>query len=80
MLKVKEADMRWIRDALKNKAHVALSVPAVLCCGQFLNGIFKIIETGTIDNATLNTLIQSADGFEAVVIFVIMFVLRKKDK
>ncbi len=70
--------MKELREYLKNNPHVALSVPALLCFIQFLMSIFGAIRTGIFDSNTVNQLLSTADGFETVVLFIIMMVLKNK--
>ncbi len=72
--------MKWIYEYIKNKPNHALSIPAVLCFIQFITSIFDILSTGVFDNNVLNQLLSSADGFEAVLLFIIMLALKSKTK
>lgn len=72
--------MKFLKEYLKKNPHVALSVPAVLCAIQFLVSLYGAIRTGVFDNSTMNQLLSTADGFESVVLFIIMIALRKKNK
>ncbi|MDE1829561.1 MAG: hypothetical protein KGI25_04495 [Thaumarchaeota archaeon] len=70
--------MKWLREYLKTNPHVALSVPAILCAIQFLMSLGGAIRTGIFDSNTINQLLSTADGFETVVLFVIMVALKNK--
>ncbi len=72
--------MSKIKDFLSNHTQVALSIPAVLCCIQFLSSVFGAFRTGVFNSDTLNQLLSTADGFESVVLFIIMLALKTKKK
>jgi hypothetical protein len=72
--------MKWLREYIKNKPNHVLSVATVLCFIQFISNIFTIFRTGVFDSNTLNHLMSSADGFETVVLCVIMLALKDKNK
>ncbi len=68
------------REFLKNNTQFALSIPTILCFVQFIYEIIEIIKTRQFDSNALNQLISSANGFEAVCLFIIMLVLKEKKK
>lgn len=70
--------MKKLKKLLKRKAHVALSVPAVLCFITFITNLFKALEDRNIDTNELHALLASADGFETTILFVIMLLIRDK--
>ena len=72
--------MRRLRNKIKDKPHLALSVPTVLCFISFVTNFIAAIKDGNIDNNELHQLLSSANGFETVVLVVIMFVLKDKKK
>jgi len=72
--------MKKLRRYLKSKPQVAISVPALLCFVQFIVNLFQAFRYGTLDGNTMNQLLSSADGFETVVLVLIMFALNEKDK
>lgn len=72
--------MDRLRDLLKHNASIVISIPAILCFVQFIYEIFEIIKTHEIDGKMLNQLVSSANGFEAVCLFIIMLVLKDKRK
>lgn len=72
--------LRRLRKYFRDKPDVALSIPAILCFLQFLSSIFGVFRTGDFDNSVLRQLMSSADGFEAVVLFTIMTVLKERGK
>lgn len=59
---------------------MALSVPAVLCFITFITNLIKALSDGNIDTNELHALLASADGFETVLLFVVMLVLKDKKK
>jgi len=65
-------------NKFKDKVHLALSVPALLCFVTFITNLIAALEDGNIDSAELHQLLSSADGFETVLLVIIMFVLRSK--
>lgn len=72
--------MRKIKSYFKKKPHMALSVPAVLCFITFITNLIKALSDGNIDTNELHALLASADGFETVLLFVVMLVLKDKKK
>lgn len=72
--------MSWLKNHIKNRPNYALSIPAVLCFMQFLSELIDIIKTRTFDSNAITQLLSSADGFESVVLFIIMLVLKTKNK
>jgi hypothetical protein len=68
------------QDDVKSHAAVALSVPALLCSFTFVTNIYHALQAGHIDNAIMHQLLASADGFETVVLCVVMYVLKRKKK
>lgn len=72
--------MKRLRSYIKNKPTHALSVPAVLFFIQFVMNLFQVFKTGVFDTNAMNKLLSSADGFETVVLCVIMLALKKKSK
>lgn len=72
--------MKKLGNNLRNNAHVVLSVPAILCFITFMTNLAQIVREGNIDGNELNQLLMTADGFEAVVISVIILVLKDKNK
>lgn len=66
------------RKKIRSNAHVALSVPAVLCFISFITNFIASMKDGNIDSAELHQLLSSADGFETVLLVIVMFVLHKK--
>jgi len=67
-------------EYIANKPHCALSLPAILSFGQFIAKVVDICKTGDLDPTTVNQLLSSANGFETVVLCIIMFVLKSKNK
>jgi len=72
--------MNELMNKLKDNAHIAISVPAVLCFITFITNFVKALSDGNIDTNEFHTLLASADGFETVILFVVMLALKKKDK
>lgn len=72
--------MRKARNYVKRKPHVAIGIPAVLCAVTFVINFISAISDGVIDAKELHQLLSTADGFEAVVLFVVMLVLKDKKR
>lgn len=72
--------MDWLREFLKNKPHIVISVPAVLCFITFCTNLYAALTDGKIDANELTTLLSTADGFESVVLFIVMVALKNKKK
>lgn len=70
--------MKKLRKSLQSNAPIVLTVPMILCFITFLTNLFQALKDGNIDRAELHQLLMTADGFEAVVLSVIIFVLREK--
>lgn len=66
------------RKKIRSNPHVVLSVPAVLCFISFITNFIASMKDGNIDSAELHQLLSSADGFETVLLVIVMFVLHKK--
>lgn len=69
-----------IRELLKTKAPVIISISALLCFLTFITNLFHALKDGIIDCNELHTLLASADGFETVVLFLIALALKQKKK
>jgi hypothetical protein len=72
--------MSKLREFFNDNPNIAISIPAILCFIQFVYEVIEIIETRDFDANAFSQLCSSANGFEAVVLFGIMFVLKRKDK
>jgi len=72
--------MDKLRQFLKEKPHVAIGIPAILCFVTFLTNLFAALSDGVIDSNEFHSLLSTADGFEAVVLFAVMLVLKNKKK
>lgn len=72
--------MRKVKSYFKKKPHMVLSVPTVLCAFTFITNLVKALSDGNIDSNELHALLASADGFETVLLFVVMLVLKDKKK
>ncbi len=69
----------WL-DKLRDKAHIAIGVPALLCFVSFVTNLFLALSDGVVDSNELHQLLSTADGFESVVLFIVMLVLKGKKK
>ncbi len=72
--------MKKLKNKLKDKPHVVLSIPVVLCAITFVTNLIAALKDGNIDGAELHQLLSTADGFESVIMLIIMFVLNNKNK
>lgn len=72
--------MRKLKDKLKSKPYLALTVPAVLCFVTFITNLAAALKDGNIDSTEYHQLLSTADGFEAVVIIIVMGILHSKNK
>lgn len=72
--------MEKLRALLKDHPNIAISIPALLCFVQFVYEIYEIIKTRQFDANALSQLVSSANGFEAVCLFVIMLALKNRNK
>lgn len=59
---------------------MVLSVPAILCFITFITNLISALKDGNIDTNELHALLASADGFETVVLFVVMLLMKDKKK
>lgn len=72
--------MRKVRHYIRKKPHVAVGVPTILCFISFLTNLFAALRDGVIDSKELHGLLSTADGFEALVLFLFMLVIKEKKK
>lgn len=72
--------MRRLKRKIKNNAHLALSVPAVLCALTFITNLVTALKDGKIDSNEMHQLLATADGFETVLLVVVMVVMGRKKK
>ena len=70
--------MNVLREYIQSKPHHVLSVPALLCFIQFVTNLVDVFRTGVFDGRVMNQLLSSADGFETVVLCIIMLALKHK--
>ncbi len=70
--------MRQLKVCIRHRPNTAISIPAILCAIQFVTGLMSAIKNGNFDSDTLTTLMSCADGFESVVLFILMIFLRRK--
>ena len=69
-----------IRNYFRRNPNIALSITTVMCFIQFTDSLFTSYRSGIFDDNTIASLLASADGFETVILFLIMLVLKDKDK
>ena len=72
--------MEWLKQLLRNKPHIAISIPTILCFITFCTNLCAALSDGRIDSNEFNGLLSTADGFEAVILFIVMLALKAKKK
>lgn len=72
--------MDWLKNLITSKPHIAIAFPAMLSTLSFFGNLFTFLSDGKIDNNELHQLLSSANGFETLVLLVIMFALKEKKK
>lgn len=72
--------MGKIRKYFKAKPHLVLTAPAILCFVTFITNLFAALKDGNIDSGELHQLLSTADGFETVVLILVMVALKDKKK
>ena len=72
--------MRRLRDYIAGNPHVAIGLPAIMCFIQFVTDIVEVFKTHEFTSNTLNQLVSSANGFEAVMLFIVMLVLKRRNR
>ncbi len=72
--------MKKLKKYVRKKPHLILTIPTVLCFISFITNFISAIKDGHIDQNELHELLSSADGFETVVLVLIMLFIRKRNK
>lgn len=72
--------LNTIIDHLKSKLHLVLCVPALLCLLTLTVNLVHALKDGYIDSNELHILLASADGFETILLIIVMFALKDKNK
>lgn len=72
--------MRNLKKKIKNNADIVLSLPTIMCAITFITNLIEALKDGHINHSEMHQLLASADGFETVVLTVLMFVLKGKRK
>jgi len=70
--------MKKLKDYMKKNPQVALTAPALLSFTTFLTNLFYALRDGNIDTNEYYQLLATIDGFETVVLFVIMVAINKR--
>jgi len=70
--------MKRLLSLFKKNAPALVGMPALLCFFTFLTNFYQAIKDGNIDAQEYHTLLTYADGFEAVVLFIVMLALKEK--
>ena len=70
--------MKRIKEYIKSSPNAVLSIPAILCFIQFSISVYDIFSTHTFNLDALSGLLSSVDGFETVVLCIIMLALKRK--
>jgi len=76
-------DIKRLQQYINDKPKRVLSVPAVLCFLQFISNSIDVvkschIDACHIDNNMFMQLLSSADGFETVLLCIIMLAIKSK--
>jgi len=72
--------MSKFKEFFKSHAHVTVAALALVCFIQFAVSLYVAIATHSFDKETINKLLSTADGMEAVLLFLIMLALNNKKK
>lgn len=72
--------MKRLRDYIKKKPNLVLTAPTLLCFVTFVTNLIHALKDGHIDNNEYHQLLATADGFETVVLVIVMLVLKDKKK
>lgn len=70
--------MRNLKRYARENPHMAVGVPAWLCFISFIVNFFHAAKDGFMGKDEIQQLLYTADGFETVVLFIVMLVLGKK--
>ena len=70
--------MDWIKKHFTG-INAAISASAIMCCIQFVSTLVGIFRTG-VNGDVIEKLLASFDGFESVMLFIVMIVLNRKKK
>jgi hypothetical protein len=70
--------MKRIRDYIQSKPATVMTVPTFLCFIQFISSLIEMVKARKFDYDSVIQLLSSLDGFETVVLFFIMVVLKNK--
>lgn len=73
MVKLEDA-----KTYISNHSRIAIFVPTILCCIQFLTDIYEMFYLHDFSYAMFCSLLSSANGFETVILFVIMLMMKDK--
>lgn len=71
--------MDWIR-LTKDNPTWALAITAIISLVQFSAHIVVALDDGQIDSVELHSLMSTADGFQAILLAIVMTSLKKKGK
>lgn len=72
--------MKKLKKVFEDKPHYVLSVLVLLCFITFISNFIMAFRDGVIDSNEFHQLLSTADGFETVVLFIMMLVLKGKKK
>jgi hypothetical protein len=72
--------MKRLLDYFSSNPHIAIGLPAIMCFIQFVTDIVEVFKTHEFTSNTLNQLASSANGFEAVMLFIIMLLLKGRNR
>ena len=72
--------MKNIMKYWQENPHVAVFIVSFICFAQFITSIFNVLRGHKMDDESISQLLASADGIEAVMLFLIMLGLQNKKK
>jgi len=72
--------MDKLRKKIKQKPHLALSIPALLCLIAFVTNFVASLRDGVIDSTELHKLLSMAEGSQGIILVIIMLALGNKKK
>lgn len=75
-----EGVMKKVKKYMRDKPHIAVSVPTALCCGSFLTELIQAFRDCGVTLQNIKDILASINGFEAMLLLIIMLILRKKNK
>lgn len=72
--------MKRLREYIKSKPNLVLSIPTFLCFLQFISTVVDLIKLRKFDYNSVIQLLSSLDGFEAFILCIVLMALKKETK